>query len=158
MQCNGKSDPSDWLFTYTITGNHPDLVSYSDRILSTGCDRGSKSCHPPLNGFMRKLEAMLNKLDRQFKKYRQHALCGFGKGRGWAFAWADYRFGSQYEIDFEPAPEHELTQDNWNPNNWKDETTGVFDGCSAYQQLLDGKLTFSTYQHEGGHRYPQFNV
>merc|ERR1712048_499097 len=100
---------------------------------------------------MRKLEAMLNKLDRQFKKYRQHALCGFGKGRGWAFAWADYRFGSQYEIDFKPAAEHEQTADNWNPNNWKDETTGVFDGCSAYQQLLDAIRSWGMEYAQGCH-------
>ena len=137
--CAGENDPSDWLLTGWNGGSwdYPDIVGWADSILFRGCYRGQRSCHGPLDGIQRKLGKIIFKLDAQFKKYREHPWCGFGKSRG-AFAFANYHFGTHYDLAFSPAPEHELNRDNFKVDNWIDENNN-YDGCAAFQTVLDGK-------------------
>ena len=52
-------------------------------------------------------------------------------------------FGTSYDIKFQPAAGMELNNtENWNVNNWitGNQNDGFkYDGCSAFQKILDGK-------------------
>ena len=76
-------------------------------------------------------------MNDQFKKYRNHPWCGFGKSRG-NFALANYKFGDTIDLAWVPAEEHELTDDKWSVQNFMRED-GSYDGCAGFQQVLDGK-------------------
>ena len=65
------------------------------------------------------------------------------------------KHGDNYEIPYEVAPEWEITAENFNPDQWVDETLPdqnpfgskasdafdyKFNACAAIQKVLDGKL------------------
>ena len=55
----------------------------------------------------------------------------------------DFSFGTNYDLDFIPETGMELVNSNWDVDNW---ITGnandgfVYDGCAAFQKVLDGKI------------------
>ena len=52
-------------------------------------------------------------------------------------------FGTSYDINFQPRVGMELNKtENWDVNNWitGNQNDGFkYDGCSAFQKILDGK-------------------
>ena len=54
----------------------------------------------------------------------------------------DFSFGTNYDLNFIPETGMELVNSNWDVANW---ITGnakdgfVYDGCAAFQKVLDGK-------------------
>ena len=52
-------------------------------------------------------------------------------------------FGTRYDIDFKPRPGLELNiAKNWDVNNWitgNQDDGFKYDGCAAFQNVLDGK-------------------
>ena len=52
-------------------------------------------------------------------------------------------FGTSYDIKFQPEVGLELNNsENWNVNNWitgNQDDGFEYDGCSAFQKILDGK-------------------
>ena len=131
-----QNDPSDYL----LVGQwqHAKLVSYADSILFRGCYRGQASCIPPLDRISAKLQNVLVKLDAQFKKYRVNRWCGFGRSRG-SFTLASYKYGSTYDLNWVAAPEHKLTDERWDVENFM-RPDGTYDGCAGFQQVLDGEF------------------
>ena len=56
--------------------------------------------------------------------------------------WLFYSFGTNFDLNFVPEAGMELQNSNWDVQNW---VTGnasdgfVYDGCAAFQKVLDGK-------------------
>ena len=54
----------------------------------------------------------------------------------------NFSFGTNYDLNFIPEAGMELVNSNWDVDNW---ITGnandgfVYDGCAAFQKVLDGK-------------------
>ena len=69
-------------------------------------------------------------------------MCGFGWKRD-GYTYESYNFGTHYDLDFTPAPEHELIDANWDIDNWINGDD--YDGCAAFQQVLDGKSLEPSY-------------
>ena len=153
-QCNGATDPSDYLSAdengQVITWTHfydgskrrpqrsdldrmsdPMIVSYADAILFRGCYRGKKSCHGPLDKLARVLKKLILRIDGRSRFHRARPECL-------------PNFGDNYDVNFVPEAGMELIDSNWDVDNW---VTGnrddgfVYDGCAAFQKVLDGKLS-----------------
>ena len=80
-------------------------------------------------------------MDNRFRTNRSSPRCGFYvKRRKFYFGDTNISFGSHYELDY--VPQIELHEKNWNVQNWitKNENGDlVYDGCAAFQQVLNGK-------------------
>ena len=109
----------------------PMIVSYADAILFRGCYRGKKSCHGPLDKLARVLKKLILRIDGRSRFHRARSECL-------------PNFGDNYDVNFVPEAGMEMIDSNWDVDNW---VTGnrddgfVYDGCAAFQKVLDGKLS-----------------
>ena len=51
-----------------------------------------------------------------------------------------FSFGDHFDVDFVPQAGMEMIDSNWKVENWTTGPSHQYDGCAAFQKVLDGKF------------------
>lgn len=124
------------------------IVNYADAILFRGCYRGKKSCHRPLDKLARSLKKLILRIDGYSRHNRADSRCFprlvfVSNRQPFEHRKTHISFGDHFDVDFVPQAGMEMIDSNWNVQNWitGNQNDGfVYDGCAAFQKVLDGKL------------------
>ena len=52
-----------------------------------------------------------------------------------------FSFGDHFDVDFVPQAGMEMIDSNWKVENWTTGPSHQYDGCAAFQKILDGKFS-----------------
>merc|ERR1712025_49741 len=99
------------------------------------------------------IKAAVSKLASQHGKFARNDHCGAQKLKGNYVVRDDgVVHGDNYPLPYEYDPTFEITRANFNVSNWIDQNTDVFDGCAAFQKILNALHDWGIIYNRGCHR------